>query len=113
MTERFKDWKPPEMIHNVETKWHWLPYHPENIRIGKNVDIGAYCLLQGKEGIIIEDDVQIGSGCKIYSVDSERDISGLIHIKKGVLIGANCVILPRKGKVHVISKNIKAGSVVY
>ena len=113
MAERFKDWKPPEMVHGEFTKWKWIPYHPENIRIGKNVDIGALTLLFGHEGIIIDDDVQIGGGCMIYSLDTERDIRGVIHIHKGVKIGANSVILPKKGVIHNIWNNIKAGSVVF
>lgn len=109
---RFKEWEPPEMIHGRFTKWKWLPFYPENIIIGKNTDIGALSVLFGQNGIVIEEDVQIGAGCIIYSEDTERGVSGQIIIKKGVKIGANTVILPRD-KIHVIDKNIKAGSVVY
>lgn len=110
---RFKKWKKPRMRHGKFTKWKWIPYHPDKIIIGRNVDIGALCFLQGKAGIIIEDDVQIGGGSCIYSYDSIREIKGLIIIKKGVCIGAHSVILPKKDEVHIISENIKAGSVVY
>ena len=109
---RFKDWKPPEMEHGKLTKWNWLPYYPENIKIGKYVDIGAFCLLQGKYGIDIGENVQIGSHTSIYSEDTERGISGKIVILDGMLIGTHVSILPRD-KLLVIAKNIKAGSVVY
>ena len=108
-----KDWEPPLMLHGEFTAWKWIPYYPENIKIGKNVDIGALCFLQGRYGIEIEEDVSIGGGCFIYSHDTERGVKGKILIKKGVKIGANSVILPKKGEVHVIDKNVKAGSVVY
>ena len=111
---RFKKWKPPKMKHGKLTKWKWLPYYPEHIKIGMNVDIGAFTFLQGKHGIIIEDNVQIGSHCAIYSEDTERDLIGLILIKKGVKIGAHSIILPKWGvHVHTISKHVKAGSVVF
>jgi acetyltransferase-like isoleucine patch superfamily enzyme len=101
------------MKHGKFTKWKWIPYYPKNIIIGRNVDIGALCFLQGKGGIFIEDNVQIGGGTFIYSEDSIRNIKGLIIIRKGVCIGAHSVILPKKGGPHIISENIKAGSVVY
>ena len=110
---RFKDWKAPEMIHGKLTKWKWLPYHPENIIIGKNVDIGAFTFLQGKHGIDIGNNVQIGSHCSIYSEDTERNIKGMIMIKDNIKIGSHVVILPRKNQVHIIYKNIPAGSVIY
>ncbi len=109
---RIKDWKPPEMEHGKLTKWNWLPYYPENIKIGKYVDIGAFCLLQGKYGIDIGENVQIGSHTSIYSEDTERGISGKIVILDGMLIGTHVSILPRD-KLLVIAKNIKAGGVVY
>lgn len=111
---RFKNWKPPKMKHGKLTKWNWLPYYPEKIKIGRNVDIGAFSFLQGKHGIIMEEDVQIGSHVSIYSEDTERDLIGLILIKKGVKIGSHAVILPKKGDhVHTISTHVKAGSVVF
>ena len=110
---RLKKWKPPKMKHGKLTKWNWLPYYPDSIFIGRNVDIGAFCFLQGRYGIIIGNDVQIGSHCSIYSEDTERGLKGQIIIKKGILIGAHSVILPKDNVNHFISKNIKAGSVVY
>ena len=41
--------------------------YPENLKIGKYFDIGAFSYLQASEGIIIEDNVEIGGGCHIYS----------------------------------------------
>jgi hypothetical protein len=111
---RFKKWKPPKMKHGKFTKWNWLPYYPDKIKIGRYVDIGALTLLQGKHGIIIKENVQIGAHCAIYSEDTERNLIGTIIIEKGIKIGAHSVILPKWGQhVHTIDKNIKAGSVVF
>ena len=110
---RFKKWKPPKMKHGKLTKWNWLPYYPKNIKIGKYVDIGAFCLLQGKYGIEIGDNVQIGSHTSIYSDDTERGIHCPIIITEGVLIGSHVTILPKDEWWFLIDHNIKAGSVVY
>lgn len=68
--------------------------HPENLKLGKNVDIGAFCYLQAEEGIVIEDNVEIGGGCKIYSVSTIDNKRGKVILKKGAKIGANSVIMP-------------------
>ena len=60
MKHRVEDWKPPEMIHGEFTKWKWLPYHPDKIKLGNKVDIGALTCLFAHYGIEIGDDVQIG-----------------------------------------------------
>jgi len=66
----------------------------KNLKLGKNVDIGAFCYLNAREGIVIEDDVQIGSGAKIYSVSTIDGKSGKVVLKKNCKIGANSVIMP-------------------
>lgn len=108
-----RKWKSPKMKHREFTKWKWLPYYPKNITIGKNVDIGAFTFLQGKYGIILDDNVQIGSHCSIYSYDTERDIKGEIYVHEGICIGSHSVILPKRGKTHHIKTHVKAGSVIY
>jgi len=91
---RFKKWKPPKMKHGKFTKWKWLPLYPENIIIGKNVDIGALCFLQGKYGIEIGDNTQIGSHCSIYSENTINETFGHISIGKNCCIGSHTILLP-------------------
>lgn len=91
---RFKKWKPPKMKHGKFTKWKWLPYYPENIKIGKNVDIGAFCFLQGEWGIEIGENTQIGSHCSIYSNNTINETFGSIKIGKNCCIGSHTIILP-------------------
>ena len=115
--ERFKDWKPPEFFHNIGnlyyTKYGWWVTCPENLRLGKGCDIGCGTYINAQYIVYIGENAQIGANCSIYSYDSERNFIGTIEIQKNVKIGANTVILPLNDKVHVIDRNIKAGSVVY
>ena len=108
---RFKEWKAPEMVHGEFTKYKWLPYHPENIKLGYKTDIGALTCLFAHEGIEIGNECQIGSHCSIYSYDSEDNIRGKVTIKDGATIGSHSVIFPNV----IIERNekIKAGSIVY
>ena len=67
MAERFSKWKKPVIRHGIPTKWNWLVLCPEGLTLGAHTDIGAYTLLVAKHGVEIEDEVQIGSHCSIYS----------------------------------------------
>lgn len=62
--------------------------------MGKFVDIGMFTFLQARWGITLEDYVQIGSHCSLYSENSENNVNGPILIKKNAKIGAHCIILP-------------------
>lgn len=94
MKKRFNNWKPPVIKHGKLTKWNWVVYHPNKLKLGKFTDIGAFSFLNAKHGIIIKNNVQIGSGVKIYSVDTISNKSGKVVLEKNCKIGANSVILP-------------------
>lgn len=106
MKDRFKGWQPPEIKHNVLTKWNWMVSRPEKLTLGKRVDIGAFTYIAAHEGVILEDDVQIGSHCAIYSLNTEDGTKGTIRIKQGACIGSHTVILPGV----TIGKGAKVGS---
>lgn len=112
---RFAHWVRPKIAHGEFTKWKWLVWYPKKLKLGKNTDIGALCYLNAKYGLIVEDNVQIGSGTKIYTENTEDGTHGKVIIKKNAMIGANCVILPRRdGKPLIIGERarIKAGTTV-
>lgn len=114
---RFKEWKPPKFKKLIgdlyETKYGWRVTCPKNLALGKNTDIGTFTYINARYGVKIYEGVQIGSHCSIYSEDTERNLFSSIVIKEGVKIGSHSVILPKLHGLHIISKNIKAGSVVY
>ena len=94
MSDRFKDWEPPEFNERGMTKWNWMCQHPEKLVLGKRVDIGAFCYINAENVVEIGDDVQIGSHCSIYSVSTIDCKKGKVIIKKDARIGSHCTIMP-------------------
>ena len=92
--EWYRKWKPPhKLVHGKLTRWNWLVFFPQNLKISKYVDIGAFSLLNARYGIELGENVQLGGGVKIYSVNTIDGTKGRVIIKRNVKIGANSVIL--------------------
>ena len=68
-------------------------YH-ENLKLGEKTDIGAFTYINAKYGVEIQENVQIGSHCSIYSLSTIDDKKGKIVIKKNAKIGAHSVVMP-------------------
>jgi galactoside O-acetyltransferase len=80
------------------------------IIIGSHIHIGSYCLLQGAEGIVIEDFCTLSHGVKIFTRNDDYSgnhlaspmlpaeytnvTKGSVIIRKHAIIGSNSVILP-------------------
>lgn len=91
---RFEEWQTPEIKDGVQTQWGWIVKCPENLKFGRNIDIGAFTYIGAHEGVEMGDNVQIGGGCKIYSLSTIDNRSGQIIIKENAKIGANSTVLP-------------------
>lgn len=94
MQKRFKKWKKPVIKEGKLTKYNWMVQGVKNFILGKETDIGAFSYFNARNGIIIEDYVQIGGGVKIYSVSTIDNKQGRVVLKKNCKIGANSVIMP-------------------
>jgi len=92
--DRFGGWKMPEIEEGKLTKYHWLVQHTEGLLLGRQTDIGAFTYINAKYGVVIEDFVQIGSHCSIYSVSTIDDKRGRIILKHNCRIGTHSTILP-------------------
>jgi len=92
--KRFKNWKKPRIEEGKLTKWNWMVQHKENLKLGKYVDIGAFTYINAKNGVVIEDNVQIGSHCSIYSISTIDNKEGKVVLKKNCKIGAHSMIMP-------------------
>jgi len=94
MEERFKNWEYPEIEENKPTKYNWIVQHKEGLKLGYKTDIGAFTYINAKNGVVIEDYVQIGSHCSIYSVSTIDNKEGVVVLKKNCKIGSHSIIMP-------------------
>lgn len=92
--DRFKNWKPPLVEHNKPTVYNWVVSNPEGLELGFRSDIGAFTYINAKAGVEIQEQVQLGSHCSIYSVSTIDDKKGRIVLKKNCRIGTHSVVMP-------------------
>jgi acetyltransferase-like isoleucine patch superfamily enzyme len=118
---RFSNWKYPIIEDGKLTKYNWLVQNKENLKLGSFTDIGSFTYINAKYGIIIEDFVQIGSHCSIYSLSTIDKKYGKVYLCKNCRIGTHSTIMPgvRIGKNSIIGAysfvktNIPDNSVAY
>lgn len=92
--ERFKKWEYPLIKENTLTKYHFLVQHKDNLKLGYKTDIGAFTYINAKNGVTIEDHVQIGSHCSIYSLSTIDDKVGPVLLKRNCRIGTHSTVMP-------------------
>lgn len=93
-TNRFENWQYPEIEEGKLTKYNWVVQNKEGLELGYSTDIGAFSYINAKYGVVIEDEVQIGSHCSIYSISTIDDKHGKVVLKKNCKIGSHSTILP-------------------
>ena len=91
---RFKDWEYPEIVEGKLTEYNWMVQHKDKLKLGYKTDIGAFTYINAKNSVIIEDYVQVGSHCSIYSVSTIDNKEGKVILKKNCRIGSHSVIMP-------------------
>jgi acetyltransferase-like isoleucine patch superfamily enzyme len=94
MSERFTEWEYPEIEEGKPTKYNWVVQHKDNLKLGYKTDIGAFTYINAKNGVIIEDLVQIGSHCSIYSISTIDNKQGKVILGKNCKIGSHSVVMP-------------------
>jgi len=94
MDNRFKDWMHPKIKEGNLTKYKWLVRHVEKLELGYKTDIGAFTYINARYGVIIEDFVEIGSHCSIYSVSTIDNKKGQVILRKNCKIGSHSVVMP-------------------
>lgn len=92
--ERFKQWKKPEIKETELTTWNWMVQGVEGLELGKKTDIGAFTYINAKFGVQIQDFVQVGSHCSIYSESTIDNKKGKVTLKRNCKIGSHSVIMP-------------------
>ena len=89
-----KKWKKPIIKHGKMTKYNYLVQYPKNLKLGKDFDIGEFTYINSHYGIEIQDGVQVGSHCSIYSHSSIDDKKGKVILQKNCRIGTHSTIMP-------------------
>lgn len=92
--KRFSDWQYPVIEEGVPTKYNWVVQNVRHFQLGYKTDIGAFTYINAKHGVTIEDYVQIGSHCSIYSISTIDNKKGPVVLKKHCRIGSHCVVMP-------------------
>jgi len=87
-------WRKPIIEHNKITKYNYIIHYPENLSLGRNFDIGSFSYLNCQHGVVIQDFVQIGSHCSIYSNSTIDNKKGSVTLKKNCRIGTHSTIMP-------------------
>jgi len=105
--KRFDNWKLPEIKDGVMTKYNWIAQHIEQFELGYKTDIGAFSYINAKYGVVIEDYVQVGSHCSLYSVSTIDNKQGKVHLKKNCKIGSHSTVMPNVtiGENSIIGAN--------
>jgi acetyltransferase-like isoleucine patch superfamily enzyme len=100
-----KKWKKPVVYHSKLTKYNYIVQYPENLKLGKNFDIGTFTYINSHFGVEINDDVQIGSHCSIYSHSTIDSKKGKVILKENCKIGTHSTIMPNVtvGKNSIIA----------
>lgn len=94
MEDRFKNWRMPKIKEMKLTKYGWLVQHTKNLKLGHKTDIGAFTYINCQNGVEIEDYVQIGSHCSVYSFSSIGEKNAKVVLRKNCKIGSHSTIMP-------------------
>ncbi len=91
---RFSDWTYPEIPEGKPTIYQWIVKHKDKFKLGFMTDIGAFTYINAQYGVIIEDYVQIGSHCSIFTVSTIDNKKGEVRLMKRSRVGSHSVIMP-------------------
>ena len=121
MKDRFSNWKKPVIEESKLNKYNWIVQNKDQFYIGDSVDIGTFTYINAKNQVLVEDNVQIGSHCSIYSVSTIDNTEGKVTLRKNCRIGSHSTILPNVevgensiiGAHSLVNKNIPSNVVAY
>lgn len=119
--DRFKEWQPPAIPEGKPTEYGWIVRHVAGFKLGHRTDIGAFTYIQAQNGVTLEDEVQIGSHCAVYSVSTIDGKEGPVLLKRNCRIGSHCVVMPGVtvgenavvGAFSFVTKDVPAGATAY
>jgi acetyltransferase-like isoleucine patch superfamily enzyme len=94
MNKRFVNWKYPDLKDGETNEYNWVVQNLDGFVLGRYTDIGAFSYINALNGVIVEDNVQIGSHCSIYSISTIDESHGKVVLKNNCRVGSHSTILP-------------------
>ena len=101
VTSSSNKWRKPIIKHRKMNVYNYIVLYPENLRTGRNFDIGDFTTINAHYGVTLEDYVQMGSHCSIYSHSTIDSKKGPVVLRKNSKIGTHSTIMPKIGRAHV------------
>ena len=92
--DRFSKWEHPDIEEGKLTRYNWMIQNKDGLKLGYRTDLGAFTYINALYGVVIEDFVQIGSHCSIYSISTIDGKEGRVTLKKNCRIGSHSVVMP-------------------
>ena len=89
-----KKWEKPIIKHGKMSEYNYIVQYPKNLKLGKNFDIGEFTYINSEFSVEIQDNVQIGSHCSIYSNSTIDQKTGPVKLEKNCKIGTHSTIMP-------------------
>jgi len=81
---------------------NWKVQNLKGFVLGSKTDIGAFSYINAMYGVVIKDNVQIGSHCSVYSFSTIKDSYGKVILKHNCRIGSHSII----GAHSLVNKDI-------
>ena len=106
MANRFNNWQYPILEESKLSQYNWIVQHVNGLKLGYRTDIGAFSYINAKNGVVLEDNVQLGSHCSVYSISTIDNKVGAVILKKNCRIGSHSTIMP----AVTIGKNTIVGA---
>jgi acetyltransferase-like isoleucine patch superfamily enzyme len=75
------------------TNWNWMVDYSKGLTLGYKTDIEAFTYINARHGVVIEDFVQIGSHCSIYSISTIDNKEGPVRLINSCRIDNHSVIM--------------------
>ncbi|MBU1196126.1 MAG: acyltransferase [Proteobacteria bacterium] len=94
MADRFEKWEYPEIIDGKPTRYNWVVQASDRLTLGFKTDIGAFTYINATHEVEIQEHVQVGSHCSIYSVSTIDGKAGKVTLMKNCAIGSHTTIMP-------------------
>ena len=118
---RFDRWEPPAIEEGKPTIYNWIVRCKSGFELGYKTDIGAFTYINAKKGVIVEDYVQIGSHCAVYSISTIDNKAGRVVLKRNCKVGSHSVIMPGVtigrnsivGAFSFVNRDIPGGVLAY